>query len=133
MKWTDHLYGIEFTVEFRKENTKMVSGLDSLLKEGFLKSEVVLLAEKTSHTTSIIIFKGAHRGALHAQIADIETALLEGLLQSLCLASLCRHPLGLPAEFNARIIIWNNCVPLYSLSSSIGFVHVKCPKRIRSK
>jgi hypothetical protein len=67
-----------------KENTNMIVCTNVLFKEGYLVSEVILLAEEPSHAT-IVILKRADWGALHTHPTNVEPALLERLLQAFCL------------------------------------------------
>ena len=68
-----------------KENTNMITCANVLFEEGYLVSEVILLAEEPSHAT-IIILKRADWGALRTHPANVEPVLLEHLLQAFCLA-----------------------------------------------
>ena len=63
----------------------MIARANVLFEEGYLVSEVILLAEELSHAT-IVILKWADWEALRTHPANVEPALLECLLQAFCLA-----------------------------------------------
>jgi len=115
---TNHFNWIEFAVELGKENTMMPPGFNLLFEEGFLISEVVLLAEELSHT-AIIVFERANGGALYAHPMNTEPLLLESLLQAFGFPGLCCHLLGLPVALNIRVVNRDDCVFLLSLLSPI--------------
>ena len=102
---------------------------NSLFKERFLESEIILFAEELGHAT-VIIFEWADWGAFHAHPADGEPMLLKRLLQALLLACLGRHFLRFPAALDSGVIHGDHSVPLLSLSSPIALVHIKCTKNI---
>ena len=98
-----------------KENTEVSPCFEFLFEERFLKSEVILLAEELSHA-AVIVFKGANRGAFCAHPANVfKSTFLEGLLQTLCLAGLGWHFLGLSVKLNTRIVHGDYCILLLSL------------------
>ncbi len=74
-------------MELGKEDIIVPPRFNCLFKQGFLISEVVLLAEELSHT-AIIVFKRANQGTLYAHPVNAEPSLLEGLLQALGFTSL---------------------------------------------
>ena len=127
-----HLNRIELAVKLGKENIEVSPCFEFLFKERFLESEVVLLAEESSHA-AVFIFKWANWGAFHTHPANVESAFLKGLLQTLCLTSLSCHFLGLPTVLDIMIVHRYYCILLLSLFSPIQLIHVKRVEHIRSK
>jgi hypothetical protein len=106
--------------------------MNFLLKEGYLISEIVLLAEELGHAT-IIVFKWADWGALCMHPTNIKPTLLECLLQALWLACFSHHSLHFPTALNSQIGHGDHCVLLLSHFPPIAFVHIKCIKCIWPK
>ncbi len=101
-----------------KENTEVSPHFEFLFKERLLESEVVLLAEESSHA-AVIVFEWANQGAFHAHPTNVESAFLKGLLQTLCLTGLSCHFLGLPVVLNVTIVHRYYYILLLSLFSPI--------------
>ena len=98
-----------------KENTEVSPCFEFLFEERFLKSEVILLAEESSHA-AVVVFKGANWGAFCVHPANVfGSAFLKGLLQTLCLTGLGCHFLGLSMVLNTRIVHGYYCILLLSL------------------
>jgi len=119
-------------VKLGKKNTEVTPHFEFLFEERLLKSEVVLLAEESSHA-AVFVFKWANWGAFHAHPVNIKSVFLKGLLQTLCLTSLSCHFLGLPMVLNITIVHGYYCILLLSLFSPIQLIHVKCMECIRSE
>jgi hypothetical protein len=77
-KYTNHFNWIELTMKFWKENTKVPSTFYLLFEEGLLQAEIILFAEKPSHTT-VIIVDGTNRGATCMKNCQNKPLLLKGL------------------------------------------------------
>ena len=77
-------------MELWEEKTMMTLSLDFLLKERFLQAEVVLLAKKVSHAT-VVVLEVANWGAFCVHPSNVEPMLLQYLLKTFCLTSLCCH------------------------------------------
>ena len=92
----------------------MTLGPNVLLEERLLEVKVVLLAEKAGHT-AIVILEGTNWGAFCLHSGSVEPVFLKYLSEALCLTSLSRHFLWLPAEFDVRVIHWNHSIFLFSL------------------
>jgi hypothetical protein len=105
-------------MELGKEDTIVPPRFNCLFEQGFLISEVVLLAEELSHT-AIVIFERANQGTLHMHAVNAEPSLLEGLLQALGFTSLSCHFLRLPMVLNIWVVYGYCCVFLLSLLSPI--------------
>jgi hypothetical protein len=90
-------------MELGKEDTIVPPHFNCLFEQGFLISEVVLLAEELSHT-AIVIFERANRGTLHVHAANAEPSLLKGQLQALCFTSLSCHFLRLPVALDIWVV-----------------------------
>lgn len=75
---TNHFNWIELTMKFWKEDIEMPLSLDLLLKEWLLMTEVILIAEKSNHTT-VIIVTGTNWGTTCEHIPQNKPLLLKGL------------------------------------------------------
>jgi len=117
-------------VKLGKENTEVSPRFEFLFEERLLESEVVLLAEESSHA-AVIIFEWANWGAFHVHPTNVESTFLKGLLQTLCLTSLSCHFLGLSVVFNITIVHGYYCILLLSLFSPIQLIYVKHAEHIR--
>jgi hypothetical protein len=119
-------------MELGKENTNMTVCTDFLFKERDLVSEIILLAEELGHAT-IIVLKRADWGAFQTHPANVESPLLDHLLQALWLTCLSRHFLWFPVALNSWIVHRDHCVLLLSLFPPIAFIHFKCTKGVWPK
>ncbi len=119
-------------MKFWKENADMSLRFNLVLKEGLLRSEIILLAEKLCHAARFTL-KRADRAAFGMHPSHIKPTFLQGLLEAFSLTILGCHLLCLAAELRLWIIHWNYCVFLFPLFSSIWSVHIKGMEGIRPK
>jgi len=89
-----------------------------MLKEGILKPEIVLLAEKACHA-AIFILKRADRAAFGTHALHIEPTFLQGLLEAFCLTGLGYQLLCLASELGAHVSYQNHCIFLFLLAAPI--------------
>jgi hypothetical protein len=114
----NHLDQVELTMKFRKKNAVMSSVFNFMLKEGILKPEIVLLAEKACHA-AIFILKRAGRAAFGTHALHIEPTFLQGLLEAFCLTGLGYQLLCLAPELGAHVSYQNHCIFLFLLAAPI--------------
>lgn len=131
-KMTYHFNWIELTMEFRQKNAFMPCLFAYCFKHWWLIQEIFLLAQETSHATSSV-FQWTDRWTFCPEPRNIETTLNQDFLKSLGLTIDCCHLLNLTPLLRGWVGLGNNCVILYPLLSTIGFIHIKCSKCTRSQ
>ena len=97
-----------------------------------MQTEVILLAEKASHATAIIL-EGANWGTLCHQPSNVEATFLQYLFKAFCFTGLRGHFLWLSLELSMQVIHWNHsCYDPPQFFSSLSdplLVTLPMPKR----